>query len=50
MGSFVTVSKDYQTYGDAADGPLSPGKFGEVVEKDSSDVPYKVSYIELHLI
>lgn len=41
-GSYVTVSPKYKGIADAAEGPLQPGRFGQVVKTDDSDVPFKV--------
>ena len=45
VGSLVTVTDGYNSYGDASDGPLSPGIFGTVIQTDSSDKPYKVTRV-----
>ncbi len=38
----VKLSDDYAKYGDADEGPLSPGDIGTLVEDDGSSAPYKV--------
>ena len=42
VGAYVTVSENYRDYGDAASGPLAPGKCGQVTKQDNSDIPFMV--------
>lgn len=42
VGAYVTVSEKYLSCGDAASGPLAPGKAGQVVKQDSSEIPFMV--------
>jgi len=41
VGDVVLLSPDYKEHGDAASGPLLPGRCGKVVEDDRSDLPFK---------
>lgn len=40
--SYVTVSDKYKDVADAGNGPLEPGKYGQVIKDDKSDKPFKV--------
>ena len=43
VGAYVTVASDYESHGDAADGPLAPGRAGLIIKQDASDIPFLVS-------
>jgi len=40
-GEHVLLSLDYKEHGDAASGPLVPGRAGKLLEDDGSDLPFK---------
>ena len=44
-GAFVSVTPNFRDFGDAANGPLSPGSFGILLKDDQSDIPYHVKSI-----
>ena len=44
VGDKVKLSSTYKTFGDAAEGPLSPGDIGELKKDDKSSKPFYVSH------
>ena len=48
-GEHVLLSLDYKEQGDAASGPLVPGRAGKLLEDDGSDLPFKARAQRTHL-
>lgn len=46
VGSYVTVSENFEDFADAASGPLTPLKCGMVMRQDGSHIPFMVRGVQ----